>query len=155
MFKAYKITIEQKNLVDGKEFTKDSIFSPFQDYKGDYYISIEEVELCDNTEFNWVKNLILEDFIREIPTPPTPTGYGVVIPSEFLWVFIDDNFILNVFEIPLVNTEQGKAVDCAYFLWQEFRNELDSGKYVDLKRHLMPLWDYVELQVINQNLIVL
>lgn len=88
-------------------------------------------------------------------TPPTLTGYGVVIPSEFLWVFPDEKFVLNGFEIPLVSVAQGKAVDVAYFLWVAFRNELDSGRHDYLKRALMPLWDYVELQVIQQNLIAL
>ena len=40
-------------------------------------------------------------------------------------------------------------------MWSEFRAELDSGKYEDLKRALMPLWDYVELQVTNNNLVIL
>jgi hypothetical protein len=40
-------------------------------------------------------------------------------------------------------------------MWSEFRAELDSGNYTYLKRALMPLWDYVELQVTNNNLIVL
>jgi hypothetical protein len=66
-------------------------------------------------------------------------------------VFPEDKFVLNGFEIPLTNG----AVDVAYFQWQEFRNELDSGKYEDLKRALMPLWDYVAEQVTNENLIPL
>ena len=40
-------------------------------------------------------------------------------------------------------------------MWSEFRAELDSGNYEDLKRALMPLWDYVALQVINNNLVIL
>jgi hypothetical protein len=40
-------------------------------------------------------------------------------------------------------------------MWTEFRAELDSGNYEALKRALMPLWDYVELQVINNNLVIL
>ena len=84
-------------------------------------------------------------------TPPTLTGYGVEIPDKFLWVFPDDKFVLEGFEIPLTNG----AVDVAYFQWQAFRDELDSGKHDYLKRALMPLWDYVTEQVEEQNFISL
>jgi hypothetical protein len=85
------------------------------------------------------------------PTPPTLTGYGVEIPDKFLWVFPDNKFILEGFEIPLTNG----VVDVAYFQWKSFRDELDSGKHEPLKRALMPLWDYVTEQVINNNLVQL
>lgn len=88
-------------------------------------------------------------------TPPTLTPYAVVIPEIYQWAFPQDKFILGGFEIPLDTHNQDKVVNIAYFMWAEFRAELDSGKYEDLKRALMPLWDYVELQVTNNNLVVL
>lgn len=114
----------------------------------------------DNTKDvnNYFKDLSIDKLNidnLEYYEPPKLTGYGVVIPSEFLWVFPQEKFVLNGFEIPLVSVAQGKAVDVAYFLWVAFRNELDSGRHDYLKRALMPLWDYVELQVIQQNLIAL
>jgi hypothetical protein len=85
----------------------------------------------------------------EAPNPPTPTNLGVVIPEKFLWVFPDNKFILEGFEIPLING----AVDVAYFQWQAFRDCLDNGNHEFLKRALLPLWDYVQEQVEKQNLI--
>ena len=88
-------------------------------------------------------------------TPPTLTPYAVVIPEIYQWAFPQDKFILGGFEIPLDTHNSDKVVNIAYFMWAEFRAELDSGNYVSLKRSLMPLWDYVELQVTNNNLVVL
>ena len=88
-------------------------------------------------------------------TPPTLTPYAVIIPEIYQWAFPQDKFILGGFEIPLDTHNSDKVVNIAYFMWEEFRAELDSGKYNDLKRALMPLWDYVEMQVNNQNLVVL
>jgi hypothetical protein len=84
-------------------------------------------------------------------TPPTLYGLGVVIPDTFIWVFPDNKFILEGFEIPLTNG----AVDIAYFQWQAFRDCLDNGSHEYLKRALMPLWDYVAEQVQNQNFVVI
>jgi hypothetical protein len=87
-------------------------------------------------------------------TPPTLTPYAVVIPEIYQWAFPQDKFILSGFEIPLDTHNQDKVVNIAYFMWEEFRAELDSGNYVALKRSLMPLWDYVAEQVANNNLIL-
>jgi len=84
-------------------------------------------------------------------TPPTLYGLGVVIPEYFIWVFPDNKFVLEGFEIPLTNG----AVDIAYFQWQAFRDCLDNGSHDYLKRALMPLWDYVAEQVENQNFVVI
>jgi hypothetical protein len=88
---------------------------------------------------------------KDITTPPTLYGLGVVIPDKFLWVFPDNKFVLEGFEIPLTNG----AVDIAYFEWQAFRNCLDNGNHEYLKRALMKLWDYVGEQVELQNFIPL
>jgi hypothetical protein len=92
---------------------------------------------------------------KNIYTAPTLSPYAVVIPEIYQWAFPENKFVLSGFEIPLDTHNNDKVVNLAYFMWQEFRAELDSGNYEALKRALMPLWDYVELQVINQNLVVL
>jgi hypothetical protein len=84
-------------------------------------------------------------------TPPPLYGLGVVIPDQFIWVFPDNKFILEGFEIPLTNG----AVDIAYFEWQAFRSCLNNGNHEDLKRALKPLWEYVELQIKEKNLVQL
>jgi hypothetical protein len=87
--------------------------------------------------------------------PPTLYPYAIEIPEIYLWVFPDNKFVLNKFEIHLDTINGVKCVNLAYFNWQAFRDELDSGNHEYLKRSLMPLWDYVELQVKNQNFILL
>jgi len=84
-------------------------------------------------------------------TPPTLYGLGVVIPDQFIWVFPQNKFILEGFEIPLTNG----AVDIAYFQWQALRDCLDNGNHEYLKRALRDLWDYVKEQVELQNFIPL
>jgi hypothetical protein len=96
-----------------------------------------------------IEDLGIEDLAYY--TPPTLYGLGVVIPDKFLWVFPDNKFILEGFEIPLTNG----AVDIAYFEWQAFRDCLDNGNHEYLKRALMPLWDYVKEQIELQNFIPL
>ena len=91
----------------------------------------------------------------ELPIPPPLSPYAVVIPEIYQWAFPENKFVLSGFEIPLDTHNNDKVVNLAYFMWSEFRAELDSGNYEALKRALMPLWDYVELQVINNNLVIL
>jgi hypothetical protein len=94
-------------------------------------------------------------------TAPSLLPYAVEIPVEYRWVFPDNKFILNGFEIPLDDYQSTKVVNLAYFQWVDFRNELDRKDdegnfvYATLKRSLMELWDYVALQVTNNNIIVL
>jgi hypothetical protein len=88
-------------------------------------------------------------------TPPALSPYAVVIPEIYQWAFPENKFVLSGFEIPLDTHNNDKVVNLAYFMWTEFRAELDSGNYEALKRALMPLWDYVEFQVINNNLVIL
>jgi len=108
----------------------------------DYSTGIEREDLPEYYE---------EVLSPDAPTPPTLYGLGVVIPEMFLWVFPDNKFILEGFEIPLTNG----AVDIAYFEWQAFRDCLDNGNHEYLKRALMGLWDYVQEQVDLQNFVQL
>ena len=140
----------------------------------DYYFRDNNLDVCRQLGYfdfknNWGKvstNPDLESVFNDVTleslniddldhfTPPTLTPYAVVIPEIYQWAFPQDKFILGGFEIPLDTHNSEKVVNIAYFMWSEFRAELDSGKYNDLKRALMPLWDYVELQVTNNNLVL-
>lgn len=97
----------------------------------------------------------------ELAIPPTLLPYAVEIPEIYQWTFPENMFILDGFIIPLDTYTTLKVVNLAYFQWQEFRDYLDrkdeQGNFVyeSLKRSLMPLWDYVALQVTNGNLIQL
>jgi hypothetical protein len=87
-------------------------------------------------------------------TPPPLSPYAVVIPEIYQWAFPENKFVLSGFEIPLDTHNNDKVVNLAYFMWSEFRAELDSGNYEALKRSLMSLWDYVAEQVTNNNLVL-
>jgi hypothetical protein len=102
----------------------------------------------------------LAEYYEEVRSPDAPelpqlSPYAVIIPEIYQWAFPENKFVLSGFEIPLDTHNNDKVVNLAYFMWTEFRAELDSGNYVALKRALMPLWDYVAEQVTNNNLIVL
>jgi hypothetical protein len=151
------LTIYQYRSLQGQEFDTDSKFNPTSLPSGAYFISEEEIKQYQGTEFAWIKDLPLVDYSSSMPdtTPPTLTPYAVEIPTEFQWVFVGDKITIGGFYIPLDNYNSSKVVNLAYFSWAEFRKELDSGIYADLKSALMPLWDYVALQVTNGNIIVL
>jgi hypothetical protein len=51
------LTEEEKDLLVGQTFATDSYFAPIEDINGDWRISIEEIALCTNEEFAWVKDL--------------------------------------------------------------------------------------------------
>ena len=60
------LTIKQKDLLIGQQYTTDSYFNPIQDLNDNWVISIEEMEYCTNVEFLWVKDL---DLIIYVPKP--------------------------------------------------------------------------------------
>jgi len=53
------LTIEQKDLIVGQQYTTDSYFNPIQDLNDNWVISIEEMEYCINVDYLWVKDLDL------------------------------------------------------------------------------------------------
>ncbi len=61
----YLLTQEQRDLLVGQFFAPASMFNPVQDINGDWFISSQEVNLCINPDFQWVKNLTQMSF-----TPP-------------------------------------------------------------------------------------
>lgn len=60
------LTIEQKDLLIGKEFNTDSYFNPIQDADDNWFISQTEINLCNNEEFFWVKDLPLIEYNPKI-----------------------------------------------------------------------------------------
>lgn len=53
----YILTEQQKELIVGKEYIKDSYFNPIQDINDNWIISEEEVLTTDNEDFLWIKDL--------------------------------------------------------------------------------------------------
>jgi len=116
-------------------------------YTNEWKFEQNEVNTDDVKEY--FKNLKIEDLNienLEYYQPPKMSNQGVIIPEKYQWVFPDNKFILEGFEIPLIETSKGKVVDVAYFQWQAFRDCLDNGKHEDLKRNLMGVWEYVSMQ---------
>jgi len=64
------LTIEQKDLIVGKQYTTDSYFNPIQDLNDNWVISIEEMEYCTNVDYLWVKNLDLIIYDPKVQVNP-------------------------------------------------------------------------------------
>jgi hypothetical protein len=64
------LTIEQKDLIVGQEYTTDSYFNPIQDLNSNWIISIEEMEYCTNVDYFWVKNLDLIIYEPKVQVNP-------------------------------------------------------------------------------------
>ena len=64
----YLLTTQQKDLLVGQFFAPASMFNPVQDINGDWFISSQEVNLCINPDFQWVKNLTQMTYTP----PPSP-----------------------------------------------------------------------------------
>jgi hypothetical protein len=147
-FDFIQLVNEGENIQPSLDDTTTSYAQPI-DLLGTFYVISDDVtkKYSDAQEF--------DPFAPLDTTPPPLSPYAVVIPEIYQWAFPENKFVLGGFEIPLDTHNNDKVVNLAYFMWSEFRAELDSGNYVALKRSLMPLWDYVELQVINNNLVIL
>ena len=64
------LTIEQKDLIVGQQYTTDSYFNPIQDLNDNWIISIEEMEYCANVDYLWVKNLDLIIYEPKVQANP-------------------------------------------------------------------------------------
>ena len=64
------LTIEQKDLIVGQEYTTDSYFNPIQDLNDNWVISIEEMEYCTNVDYLWVKDLDLIIYEPKVQANP-------------------------------------------------------------------------------------
>jgi hypothetical protein len=74
------------------------------------------------------------------------TGVKVAIPDYWWSMFPDDEFILNGFIVYFERVNGILAVDIAYIQWSPFQEELDRPENTAVKRHMMPIWDYVAQQ---------
>jgi hypothetical protein len=63
------LTIAEKDSLVGQLYDEDSYFFPIQDDFNQWVISTEEIDQCVNSEFIWVKDLPLIEFIPK-PEPP-------------------------------------------------------------------------------------
>jgi hypothetical protein len=59
----------QAKQLEKKLFRTDSYFNPIEDADGNWVVSLEEVALCDRSEFAWVKTLPLIPY-KPKPQPP-------------------------------------------------------------------------------------
>ena len=57
------LTLEQKNEIEGKEFTPDSFFNPILDANNNWVISIQEKEQATIPPYEWVHELPLIDYV--------------------------------------------------------------------------------------------
>jgi hypothetical protein len=66
------LTEQQKNELVGQQYTTDSYFNPIQDFQDNWVISIEEITLCDNLQFLWIKDLPLIEY------QPKPSPFPII-----------------------------------------------------------------------------
>ena len=64
------LTIKQKDLIVGQQYTTDSYFNPIQDLNDNWVISIEEMEYCANVDYLWVKDLDLIIYEPKVQVNP-------------------------------------------------------------------------------------
>lgn len=65
------LTESQKNELVGQLYAKDSHFNPILDNSENWIISLEEINQCVTTDFLWVKDLPLIDYVAK-PSPLLP-----------------------------------------------------------------------------------
>jgi hypothetical protein len=68
----YKLTLEQKDLLNGQKWNNQAFFNPTLDADGNWFISIEEVNGCthENGAFEWIHELPLIAYnpvVSELP----------------------------------------------------------------------------------------
>jgi len=57
------LTLEQKEQLQGQQYTTDSYFNPIQDLNNNWVISVEEIEQNTNVNFSWLANLKLVEHL--------------------------------------------------------------------------------------------
>lgn len=68
----YKLTIEQKDQLNGQKWNNQAFFNPTLDADGNWFISVEEVNGCthENGAFDWIHELPLIAYnpvVSELP----------------------------------------------------------------------------------------
>jgi hypothetical protein len=59
----YKLSTYQYQLLLGNNYDGQQLFNPVVDVNGDFFISKEEIESCSNPDFEWVKDLVISDYV--------------------------------------------------------------------------------------------
>ena len=62
--KVYKLTLTQKNKLEGVKFSEDTIYNPIQDGNGIWIISEGEVKQTTDENFLWVKDLSQIEYVK-------------------------------------------------------------------------------------------
>jgi hypothetical protein len=142
--KIAQLTIEQYRQLFGQSVDGTRNFSVAVTPDALLCIPEDDVTGCTNSNFTWVSGLTIQDYSITIPstTPPTMTGTGVLLPTEVevLELFPNNQFNLNGYVVNLTDTPSGLAVDVAYLLWEEFRQEQDNGINVTINETFYNLW---------------
>jgi hypothetical protein len=142
--KIAQLTIEQYRQLFGQSVNGTRNFSVSVTPDALLCIPEDDVTGCTNSNFTWVSGLTIQDYSITIPstTPPTMTGTGVLLPTEVevLELFPNNQFNLNGYVVELTDTPSGLAVDVAYLLWEEFRQEQDNGINVTINETFYSLW---------------
>jgi hypothetical protein len=139
--KGENIQVSEENVTTGYA-------QPFE-FKGVFYV------LADEVTSKYTDKEAIDLFAPIDTTPPTIYGLGVVIPEQYLWAFPNDKFILHGtgFEIPIVDTEHGKAVDVAYLQWPAFLDEIWKPEHKTIFEVLEKVWLYLEKEADAENFI--
>jgi len=66
------INLEQKDLLVGQEFSAGQYFNPVLDKNGKWVISEEEINACVSPDFQWIKSLVLSEYVA--PDRPPIVG---------------------------------------------------------------------------------
>ena len=153
------LTIEQYRTLYKKYYDANSTFNPTASPDGSYFISEEEINAYEGTEYAWIKDLPLIDYSETMPdtTVPQMTGFGILIPTEAetLNLFPNNKFNLGGYEITLTSTSQGLAVDLGYLNWQGFRDEQDKAYNATIKASFSALWYELLARYTNNEIIQL
>jgi hypothetical protein len=109
--------------------------------------------IADDVTSKYTEAEPIDIFAPVDKTPPPMSGFLVAIPVYWGMLFPNDMFVINEFIIQLERIDGVLAVDIAYLSWTELQNELDKPVNEAVKRHMMPIWDYVAEQAQQGNFI--
>jgi hypothetical protein len=59
----YKLSTYQYQLLLGSTYDGQQLFNPIVDVNGVFFISKEEIESCSSPDFEWVKDLVISDYV--------------------------------------------------------------------------------------------
>ena len=130
------LTIEQKEQLVDKEYNTDSFFGPIQDINNNWILSIEEMNLCVNPDFIWVKELPLIEYVAKNNSLPedemvvyklTPEQSELLINSDF--IFIPEMYVEQLVVLIPISYEIEEP-----FLWLLDCPTLDYNVYLYIKK---------------------